>query len=116
MGFPRQEYWSGLPFVLQGIFLTQGLKLSLLHCRQILYHLSLPWKHTKVYRDIFFPGAHSLQLDLKAGWDPRPHWSQCKRKMAMDDLEQTQEKIGLGLSLSSAAYQLIIPERVTQSL
>ena len=24
MGFSRQEYWSGLPFLLQGIFLTQG--------------------------------------------------------------------------------------------
>ena len=27
-------------FLLQGIFLTQGLNLDLLHCRQILYHLS----------------------------------------------------------------------------
>ena len=25
MGFSRQEYWSGLPFPSQGIFLTQGL-------------------------------------------------------------------------------------------
>ena len=25
MGFPRQEYWSGLPFPPQGIFPTQGL-------------------------------------------------------------------------------------------
>ena len=24
MGFPRQEYWSGLPFLLQGIVATQG--------------------------------------------------------------------------------------------
>ena len=24
MGFSRQEYWSGLPFLLHGIFLTQG--------------------------------------------------------------------------------------------
>ena len=24
MGFPRQEYWSRLPFLLQGIFLMQG--------------------------------------------------------------------------------------------
>ena len=40
MGFSRQEYWSGLPFLLQGIFLTQELNLGLLHCRQILYHLS----------------------------------------------------------------------------
>ena len=34
MGFPRQEYWSGLPFPLQGIFLAQGLNphlLCLLH-------------------------------------------------------------------------------------
>ena len=26
MGFPRQEYWSGLPFSSQGIFPTQRLK------------------------------------------------------------------------------------------
>ena len=31
MGFSRQEYWSGLPFLLQGIFPTQGLNLHLLH-------------------------------------------------------------------------------------
>ena len=31
MGFPRQEYWSGCPFLLQGIFLTQGWNLCLLH-------------------------------------------------------------------------------------
>ena len=24
MGFSKQEHWSGLPFLLQGIFLTQG--------------------------------------------------------------------------------------------
>ena len=28
MGFPRQEYWSGVPFFLQGIFLTQESNLS----------------------------------------------------------------------------------------
>ena len=33
MGFSRQEYWSGLPFhfLLQGIFLTQGSNLHILH-------------------------------------------------------------------------------------
>ena len=30
----------GCHFLLQGLFLTQGSNLSLLHCRQILYHLS----------------------------------------------------------------------------
>ena len=40
MGFSRQEYWSGLPFPLQGIFLTQGLNPCLLHGRWILHLLS----------------------------------------------------------------------------
>ena len=31
MGFPRQEYWSGLHFLTQGIFLTQELNLRFLH-------------------------------------------------------------------------------------
>ena len=30
-GFPRQEYWSGCHFLLQGIFLTHVLNLCLLH-------------------------------------------------------------------------------------
>ena len=33
MGFPRQEYWSGLPF-------SSGMELGLPHCRQIHYPLS----------------------------------------------------------------------------
>ena len=40
MGFPRQEHWSGPPFLLQGIFPTPGSNpclLRLLHYRQILY-------------------------------------------------------------------------------
>ena len=41
IGFSRQEHWSGWPFLLQGILLTQGLNPGLLHCRRILGHLSL---------------------------------------------------------------------------
>ena len=50
-GFPKQEYWSGFQFPsLQGIFLTQGSNLGLLHFRQTLYLLSSPilfptWLH-----------------------------------------------------------------------
>ena len=40
MGLSKQKHWSGLPCLLQGIFPTQGLYSGLLHCRQILYHLS----------------------------------------------------------------------------
>ena len=39
LGFPRQEYWSDLPFPTPRIFSTQELNPGLLHCRRILYHL-----------------------------------------------------------------------------
>ena len=47
-GKPKQSLWNspgkntgaGCHFLLQGIFPNQGLNPSLLHCRQILYHLS----------------------------------------------------------------------------
>ena len=40
VGFSRHEYWSGLLFPSQGIFLTQGSNLGLPHRRQTLYRLS----------------------------------------------------------------------------
>ena len=40
MEFSRQDYCSGLHSLLQGFFLTQGSSPGLLHCRQILHHLS----------------------------------------------------------------------------
>ena len=40
MAFSRQEYWSELPLLPQGIFLIQESNPSLLHCSQILYCLS----------------------------------------------------------------------------
>ena len=47
--FPGKNTGVGFQFLLQGIFPTQGLNLSLLHCRQILYCLShwgspQPWQ------------------------------------------------------------------------
>ena len=38
--FSRQKYWSELPFPSPGDLQTQGLNTGLLHCRQILHHLS----------------------------------------------------------------------------
>ena len=37
LGFSGPQYWNGLPFFLQGIFLTQGWNPHLLYCRWILY-------------------------------------------------------------------------------
>ena len=40
MEFSRQEYWIGLPFPSPWCLPNPGSNSSLLHCRQILYHLS----------------------------------------------------------------------------
>ena len=39
-GFSRQECWCGLPFASPGDLPNWGINSGLLHCRQILYHLS----------------------------------------------------------------------------
>ena len=40
VGLSRQEYWSGFPALLQGIFPIQGSNPGLPHCEQILHRLS----------------------------------------------------------------------------
>ena len=59
-GFSREEYWSALPLLLPGIFLTQGLNPHVPHCEQILYHLShqqrpriLEWVTLSLLQGIF---------------------------------------------------------------
>ena len=42
------------PSLLQGIFSTQGSNLRLLHCRQILYHLSHREAHKESIKYKFF--------------------------------------------------------------
>ena len=46
--FPGKNTRVGFHFLLQGIFLTQGLNLGLLRCRKILYHLERKGKGRKV--------------------------------------------------------------------
>ena len=40
MEFSREEYWSKLPFPSPGELPNPGIDPDLLHCRQILYHVS----------------------------------------------------------------------------
>ena len=61
MGFSRQEYWSGFPFLFQGIFLTQESNPGILCCRQILYQLS--YKESPIdegTKSFYWPGSHLL--------------------------------------------------------
>ena len=76
MWFSRQEYWSGLPFPFQRLFLTQGLNPGLLNCRQTLYPLS--------YQDLVLCKASTdfaLFSNCKGTHQPSPKgWKFKKRK------------------------------------
>ena len=52
-----------LPFLLQGIFLTQGSNPGLLHCKQILYHLS--HQRRGFYSILYFLVFTSLVFHIK---------------------------------------------------
>ena len=38
MKFPKQQHWSGVRFILQGISPAQGSNTGLLHCGRSLYY------------------------------------------------------------------------------
>ena len=62
LGFPWQEYWSGLHFLLQGIFLTQGSNSCLLLVKWILYNWST-WEALLVrYLHIFLEAPETIIL------------------------------------------------------
>ena len=60
--------WSGLLFLLQWIFPTQGLNSGLLHCRQILYCLSHQGPDVSVYNYKFSFKDHFdfTNIDIQA--------------------------------------------------
>ena len=59
MEFFRQEYWSGLPFPSPGDLPNPGIKPGLLHCRQILYHLSHQESPKAAHFNTFRAESHS---------------------------------------------------------
>ena len=64
--FPGKNTGVGSHSLLQGIFLTQGSNLGLLHCRQILYHLSHQGspKHSYAIPQKNVPAADRLQINF----------------------------------------------------
>ena len=52
MGFPRQEYWSGLPFPTPGELPTQGSNLCLLHWQEDFFlTIEPPGKPRLIFTD-----------------------------------------------------------------
>ena len=77
MGFPRQEYWSGLHFLLQGIFPTRGSNPHLLHWQVgalLLSHQGSPALHNTMrvnkrsQWNVISPRWHLEQGPAEAPW------------------------------------------------
>ena len=74
--FPGRNTGVGCHFLLQGIFLTQGLNPGLLHCTQMLYCLS----HQEVMGPDVKPIAsrHLLYRTERFAWCSLMTWMGCK--------------------------------------
>ena len=68
LGFSRQKYWSGLPFLSPGISPTQVFNWSLLHCRQILYRLNYQGSLIHTYDCTSIQGASGRTGFLLQKW------------------------------------------------
>ena len=65
MGFPRQEYWSGLPFSSPGYLLDLGTKPT----APALQADSLPLSHLGKPRKILVHNIYVISLQLRKGWE-----------------------------------------------
>ena len=65
MGFPKQEYWNGLPFPSPGIYPTQGSNPCLLHWQVDSLSLS----------HLGSPGLRLKEASLLAPWPPPLHFT-----------------------------------------
>ena len=61
MGFPRQEYWSGLPFPSAWDLPHPGTEPRRLHCRQVFYQLSHQGS------PVSWSGSERLQVPARHG-------------------------------------------------
>ena len=59
--FPGKNTGVGCHFLLQGIFLTQGLNLHLQHCRQILYHWATRETLLRLYQGLKWKKVSKLK-------------------------------------------------------
>ena len=73
MGFPGQNTGVGGHALLQGIFLTQGSNLGLLHYKQSLYHWATrEAPHVHVFAT---PWTAAHQAPLSMGFSGQEYWS-----------------------------------------
>ena len=75
MGSSSKNTGMGSHFHLQGIFLTQGSNPGLLHCRQILFHLSHQVKLLSHVQLFVTPWTAAYQAPPSMGFSRQEYWS-----------------------------------------
>ena len=78
--FPGKNTGVGSHSLLQGIFPTQGSNLGLLHCRQILYHLSHQRSPGAIKNGVEWSGSRSVVSDSFA----TPWTAACQAPLSME--------------------------------
>ena len=76
---PGKNTGVGCNFVLQEIFPTQGLNSGLLHCRQILYHLSHQGSPNSVWFHLYVESKENLYEQTEQSYRYRVKTGGCQR-------------------------------------
>ena len=104
-GFPRQEYWSGLPFPTPGNLPDPGIEpWHLLHCRWILYHFTI-WE-SLIYKWKISIGKSERYREEKGrllGWCPWDSGSLAKLGVAGTGLAPWAASVSSALGLCPAS-------------
>ena len=116
MGFPGKNTGVGCHALLQGIFLTQGLNLRLLHCRLIFYCWAT-WKTPMVNKEI------KTKLQWATSW----HllwwlYQQQQQKISVGkDIEKWEHlyilwKSKIAVGTTTVKNNLVIPQKVKHKI
>ena len=104
--FPGKGTGVGCHFLLQGIFLTQGMNTGLPHCRQTLYHLSHQGSHnSQVINPILYSLLEPTAPPTMTG-STKVHWK--------EQWTQSQEQRGQVLALPLTFDMTVSPEALVR--
>jgi len=96
----------GSHYLLQGIFLPQGLKPGLLHCRQILYHMSHQGRHLN---NLTFISPASAQLLSRVQLFVTPWMAACQASLSITNSQSLLKVMSIELVMPSNYLILCCP-------
>ena len=103
---PGKNTGVGSHYLLQGIFLPQGLKPGLLHCRQILYHMS---HQGRPLNNLTFISPVSAQLLSRVQLFVTPWMAACQASLSITNSQSLLKLMSIGRWCHPTISSSVVP-------